>query len=205
MLANLHFPNGVQILPGSSSEAGKPKAVLVAELGRRRILQCTPSRGGGSLKVEASRADNSPESSSAQRLWNCSIWVDNLPGLPDNIRLKSGQNGSTSFEIIVGCATKIAAPFSLPHLMWAMPRLSKAIFASSVAFPKVHKQLETRILRLVVRRHRPPPLPPGACRMHGRPPCTTPPRHDPHCTTLPRTRRTGSLVRRGLLRATCSC
>ncbi|CAJ0572360.1 unnamed protein product, partial [Mesorhabditis spiculigera] len=55
---NLVFANGVQVLPDKT-------AVLVAELGAARILKVTI---GDTPRVE--------------------VWADNLPGLPDNIRLE---------------------------------------------------------------------------------------------------------------------
>lgn len=89
LAAGLHFPNGVQALPGGD-------AVAVVELGRRRLLRC-------GMTVAASPG--------------CTVMADNLPCIADNVRLAAAPG-----ELLVGCASKAAHPFSLPAWVWGLPR-----------------------------------------------------------------------------------
>ncbi|PIO66432.1 strictosidine synthase [Teladorsagia circumcincta] len=59
LIDQLYFPNGIQVIRGK---------VLVAEMGKARILKFSPSAG------------------------NPSVFTDNLPGYPDNIR--QGSDGT---------------------------------------------------------------------------------------------------------------
>ena len=111
LLCGLHFPNGVQL----SADA---KSLLVVESARFRVLQLQLSQlPRASAVLTASCAENGPL---FQHLDNAtapasippgavSVFIDRIPGFPDNIRADSKRNGF----YFIGCGTKSSLPFSL--------------------------------------------------------------------------------------------
>ncbi len=73
-------------------------AVVVVELGRLRLLRCSLPLPAGQQCV--------PE-----------VFAAGLPGVPDNVRLSADGR-----SLLVGCATRVAQPFSLLHLLWTRAR-----------------------------------------------------------------------------------
>lgn len=80
LVGDLHFPNGVQVRRGK---------VLVAEMGKARILKLVSPQACTIILLEDNKMGGSRFSPSAEEL---SVFIDNLPGYPDNIR--HGSDGT---------------------------------------------------------------------------------------------------------------
>jgi len=112
LACGLHFPNGVQLLPNSEK-------VLVAELTRFRVLLIDTSKLLRSDQQNGLDDDCSEHGSVWQELQKpslssaVSVFVDALPGLPDNLRLDKASN-----KILIGLGSKSTAPFSLLHFAY---------------------------------------------------------------------------------------
>ena len=130
----LHFPNGVQAVRGP----GKQEHVVVAELGRRRLLLCLP-------------LPPSSDSSSGRPPPACSELAPNLPCVPDNVRMGPAAaaplGGSSGEELWVACGSKAFAPFALLDFLWARPALAALAHRALSFFPGVEAAVQDAVSR----------------------------------------------------------
>ena len=120
LLCGLHFPNGVQLRPGSKS-----KELLVVESARFRILRVKLDKLKGS-ELLTSCAE---EGSLRQHLKSSDpkaveLFMDEAPGFMDNIRLHVDNKQVT---YLVGVGAKSSKPFSLLHLAYRSITLRQVI------------------------------------------------------------------------------
>eukprot|EP01041_Mallomonas_annulata_P006986 gene6986-14200_t len=110
LLCGLHFPNGVQLLPGE-------KTLLVAESTRMRILKLdlpliyfqhatSDLLSNCGENSQLTQTISTPETAGDTGI---SVFIDQVPGFIDNIRLDE----VTKDELYISLGTKISAPFSL--------------------------------------------------------------------------------------------
>lgn len=115
LLCGLHFPNGVQLLPGSSH------SLLLVESARFRILRvdvdklaAAPTHLLASCKERGSLRSFLESSTATSAV---SVFYDSAPGFMDNIRLAASPDLPTR-GFLVGLATKSCKPFSLLYLAY---------------------------------------------------------------------------------------
>ena len=115
LLCGLHFPNGVQLAAGA-------KSLLVVESARFRVLKLELSQLSAAVtgRLTSSCGENGPlfqllDNATARASYPArsgapvGVFLDRIPGFPDNIRADCKRPG----YYFVGCGTKSAQPFSL--------------------------------------------------------------------------------------------
>ena len=119
LLCGLHFPNGVQLL--SKSYFTSDNTVLVAEAARFRILQVDVSSSSrlhrSNDHLQSCREDGSLRQLLGAKAAPVSVFIDELPGFLDNIRV----DNTNPDRYFVGIGAPSIQPFSLLH--WAYQRI----------------------------------------------------------------------------------
>ena len=126
LICGLHFPNGVQLIPGKNN---KHQDLLLVELTRLRILRVNLSVLGTTPLLEScgeygdlyhllNHTTLSPPSTSSEVSASpVSLFVTSLPGIPDNIRLNQYKpidpaDDEITDYLTVGAFSKSSKPFS---------------------------------------------------------------------------------------------